>query len=672
MKRRRHCVVRLALGLCGLGAFGLGPADAQSPASQGPAPAVAPVYQDRYFAAETSAPDISKDVDGTSDDGGLARSLQIDGVVSALESHGAGTSADAVENGFVGKAQWDTATYGAWSLDASARTGSSGENLSEQGQGGVLTLRQRDLPFDGGWRADNALGDLNAPEIELAKLQPRFFLPTGPMQGVTTDWHGPGVEFAAGGGVPGIFDGIVVPNFHTLDGSTATAGAEWVPAPNWAVGGQFIEARDVNLAVGPVVDGNSLLSSDTGLLSAAWRDQGERLQVNLLDDDVAGKGNGVGGWVDGAITQGHVQQSAGVFRIEPNATWGNQLIPNDMQGGYYRFDYQSRQWLADVGLDQVHSISGLTSDATFVTADTRYQLSRDWAVGAVSDLSRTDGTNWSLEAFVDHPNHWGSGRVQADVAHTTGGQDSTLTVDQSWTRLDGLRLSTSASIERLNGVVYDGVPQDSTLLGFNVFGGGQLTARLGCEGNVRLLIAMQGRAPPGAAVDVSVTYDLAPHWQLLATYYDSRSGSWTPPTVQSPLTPAPAATVPASDERGIFLTLRYKRSSGMHFAPLGGGPGGASGEIAGTVYLDANSNGRMDAGEAGAANVTVVLDGRFSVQTDAAGRFYFPAVATGHHLITVITDNLPLPWTLVGDGRADVDVTTRNRTEIDVAAQRFR
>ena len=130
--------------------------------------------------------------------------------------------------------------------------------------------------------------------------------------------------------------------------------------------------------------------------------------------------------------------------------------------------------------------------------------------------------------------------------------------------------------------------------------------------------------------------------------------------------------IPATQERGVFLTLRYKRASGLHFAPLGGGPGGASGEIGGMVYLDANNNGRADAGEAGAPNVTVVLDGRFSVQTDAGGRFYFPAVATGHHLITVVSDNLPLPWALAGDGRVQVDVTTRNRTEVDVAAQRMR
>jgi hypothetical protein len=90
------------------------------------------------------------------------------------------------------------------------------------------------------------------------------------------------------------------------------------------------------------------------------------------------------------------------------------------------------------------------------------------------------------------------------------------------------------------------------------------------------------------------------------------------------------------------------------------------------VFLDANYNGRSDAGELGAPNVTVVLDGRFSVQTDAAGRFDFPVVATGRHVITVVADNLPLPWALINDGRAEIEVTTRDRTDVNIAAQRPR
>jgi hypothetical protein len=678
MKLRAKTAARLAFGLSGLaGLVCSGAAQAQT-AAQPPTVAWsaanlpgASVYQDRYIGGSL-APDISAGEESNSDSEGLARAVQIDGVMSRLTSTGAGASGSLMENGVIAKSQWETAAYGAWSLDASARVGS--DDQSAPGQGGVFTLRERGMPFDGDWIADNALGDLNSPDIGLARLQPRFYLPTGPMQGLTTEWRGPSdLQIVAGGGVPGIYDGILVPDFRTLGGSTATAGAQWSPASHWTVGGQFIDTRDVNLAIGPVIDGTSLMSSSTGLMTAAWADGGERVQMNLLDGDVSGKGNATGAWVDASVAQGHILQNAGIFRIDPNMTWGNQLITNDAEGGYYRVGYQSRQWITDAGVDEVHSVSGLGADTTFLTGDTRYQLSRDWGIGGVANLSRSDGgTSWSLEEYVDHSNAAGTGRVQVDFADTTEGRDTTLTLNETWSLPVGFRLSTSTAVERISGAVVNDLQQDSTVLSLAAFGGGQFTARLGVEGNVRWATAVQGQAAPGVSANVSMTWQLSQAWEILATYYDSEVGSWTPLTVVSPLTPPVATAVPSIQERGVFLTLRYRRAAGSHFAPLGGAPGGGAGEIAGVVFLDANNNGRADAGELGASNVTVVLDGRFSVQTDANGRFSFPVVATGHHVISVVSDNLPLPWMLVNGGHTDVEVTTRNRTEISIAAQRPR
>jgi len=683
MKPRAKLALPLAFGLCGLGGVAcLGAAFAQSvtPTST-PATATswsaanlpgAVVYQDNYIGGGSLAPDISKgDVD-TSDNQGLARSLQIDGVVSALDTRDGGSSTSVKENGFIAKSQWETAAYGAWSLDASVRAGSA-EGPAEQGQGGTVTLRQRAMPFDGGWQADNAVGDLNTPDINLARSQPRFYLPTTPMQGLTTEWRGPdSLQVIAGGGVPGVFDGIEVPNFHTLDGSTATAGAQWSPASHWTVGGQVVETHDVNLAIGPIIDGATVLSSTTGLLSAAWQDHDEHLDLNLLDGDAGGKGNGVGAWVDGSIAQGRFLQNAGLFRIDPNMTWGNQLISNDMEGGYYRLGYQGRRWIADVGIDEVHSVSGLGNDTTFLTGDARYQISRDWGIGEIANISRSDGGDaWSLQGYLDHPNHWGSGRAQLEYADTPEGKDATLTLNQSWATPVGIRLNTSASVERINGAIVNGLEQNSTVLNLAAFGGGQFTTKFGVEGNVNWETDVQGRAAPGVSSNVSLTYRVSRNWEILATYYDSRTGSWTPLAVVSPLTP-PAAVVPAMEARGVFLTLRYKQASGSHFAPLGGGPGAGSGEIAGVAYLDAHNNGRYEAGETGAPNVTVVLDGRFSVQTDASGRFDFPVVVSGHHVIKVLADNLPLPWFLPGEGRTEVEVPTRGRTDISIGAQRPR
>ena len=64
--------------------------------------------------------------------------------------------------------------------------------------------------------------------------------------------------------------------------------------------------------------------------------------------------------------------------------------------------------------------------------------------------------------------------------------------------------------------------------------------------------------------------------------------------------------------------------------------------------------------------------GRFSVRTDANGRYDFPAVVAGHHVLSVQQDNLPLPWTLNDSGRTEVDVKTRDRTEVDIGALRLR
>jgi hypothetical protein len=658
---------RLACGLAGL----LCACTAFAQPADPPAPAA---YQDRVIGGGSLVPDITTGDEGTSDTQGLAHSLQIDGVASLLSSHGGGSDDNVTENGIIAKAQWETATYGTWSLDAAARTGGSGSGPVEQGQGGVITLRQRGMPFDGDWQADNALGDLNSPDIGMARLQPRFYLPTAPMQGLTTEWRGPsGLQVVAGGGVPGLYDGIEVPNFRTLDGSTATAGAQWSPASQWTVGGQFIEAHDVNLAIGPVIDGPALMSSNTGLISAAWQDHGEHVQFNLLDGEISGKPNALGTWVDASIAQGRIQQNAGLFRIDPNLTWGNQVISSDAEGGYYRLNYQSRQWLADAGVDEVHSVSGLGSNTVFLTGDTRYQMSRDWGIGGVANASHTEGgTNWSLEGYIDHSNAAGTGRAQADYTDTTTGKDSSLTLTQAWSSPAGTRLSTSLSVQRIDGAIVNGFEQDSTIVGLAAFGGGQFTSGLGIEGNVNWARAVQGQAAPGVSANVSLTWRLTQSWEILATYYDSRVGSWTPLIVESPLTPPVATPVSALQERGMFLTLRYRRAAGSHFAPLGGAPGAGSGEIAGYVFLDANNNGRNDAGEAGAPNVTVVLDGRYSVQTDANGRFDFPVVATGHHVISAVPDNLPLPWVLINEGRLQIEVTTRDRTDVNIAAQRPR
>jgi hypothetical protein len=277
-----------------------------------------------------------------------------------------------------------------------------------------------------------------------------------------------------------------------------------------------------------------------------------------------------------------------------------------------------------------------------------------------------------VEGYLDNVNSFGIGRGQLDYATNPQTRDATITLQQTWNMRAGTRLSTTAAVDRIRSTAITNVEQDSTVVRLAVYGGGDLSARLALDGGVQWATAVQGQAAPSRFADVSLTWQVARAWSVLASYYENRVGSWTPLVVTSPLAPPTAAVIAAAGERGVFLTVRYQEACGAHFAPLGGMPGSGSGRLSGVVYLDANENGRYDAGESGAASVTVILDGRFSVRSDSNGRFDFPAVAAGHHVLTVQADNLPLPWTLTNSGRTEVDVATRDRTEVNIGALRLK
>jgi len=74
----------------------------------------------------------------------------------------------------------------------------------------------------------------------------------------------------------------------------------------------------------------------------------------------------------------------------------------------------------------------------------------------------------------------------------------------------------------------DGTLQDSTVVGLAVFGGGQITAKLGVDANVRWAATVAGMRRRPVSANVSLTYQLSRAWQVLGTYYDSQTGSYTP------------------------------------------------------------------------------------------------------------------------------------------------
>jgi hypothetical protein len=253
------------------------------------------------------------------------------------------------------------------------------------------------------------------------------------------------------------------------------------------------------------------------------------------------------------------------------------------------------------------------------------------------------------------------------VARDEQRREYALTAAQTWNVPAGTRLSTTLLLGR-----FEDRDLRSNQYGAGVIGGGDIARDVSIDANVQWTRST-GEAQPTVLVgNLGLTWRFARDLQLITQLYRSQTRSDLPLQITSPIDDIVRPPEERINDRGVMVILRYETRAGSMAPPLGGSLGGASGRITGFIFLDANEDGRFTAGEAGAANVTVVLDGRYSVRTDGQGRFEFPSVASGRHFVTVVSDNMPLPWVLFNEGRTEFDVPVRGTVNVDVGAQRMR
>jgi hypothetical protein len=580
----------------------------------------------------------------------------------------------------------DTPDFGALSIHALALGGRSSTGLT------TWSVRQTGLPFDDGWRADNAFGTTHALVPELSRRNSRLALPATQVLGGSTVWRNEGSEplaLGASAGEPGRYEGFPQSRFVGRGGEVASAFAQTTRGP-WTGAAAFAQGRNILPEIAPTnengTQSDALRIASRGIYSSVLYQDPAAIswQASVVGSKVSGV-DATGLWADAFWRDGGQTQQVSLFRFARGLAWVDHPLPTDLQGAAYRYDYRSLRWDVSANVESFDSLSGRSPSGWYASASGRRMLHSGLSTGgglAVRNFGTSGGTGFG---YLQWQNEWGVSRLQLDATSTQGDSNSqTLTFDHSIYAENGMSLSTSISAERIKPVntaldpaVQRRARQNAASAGLS--GRAILTGQVSLQGSLRARDARgnTGTGVPSAdsgttvAANLSLDWQISRDWTLAATYYENRGVFVDTLGVQSPLV-TPEVIRLRPNDRGYFLSLRYAARAGTPAIPLGGAPGSGAGRIEGSVFLDTNGNGMRDATESGVANILVTLDGKFSTRTNAAGGFEFPAVVSGAHTLSVLQDDLPLPWTLETDQKIDAAVSTREVTRIQIGAKRMR
>ncbi len=570
----------------------------------------------------------------------------------------------------------ETPDFGALSIHALALGGGGSAGLTS------WSVRQTGLPFDGGWRADNALGITNLLVPDLARRNSRLALPTSQILGGSTLWRNEGVDslvFGASAGEPGRFEGYPQSQFVRLGGKVSSVFVQ-------ATTGKFTGAAAVasgsdilpevaRITEAEIAVGAARISPRAFYVSVARDDlkTGVSLQASAIGSETSGIET-TGLWADAIWRNGGHRHQVSLYRFAPGLSWIDRPLAADLRGASYRYDYNSLRWDLSTNLETFASISGLSPDGWYASASGRRLLTT--ALSAGGGLAGRDYGSRSASGFgyLQWRNDLGISRLQFDAASTQDRENSqALTLDHSIYAESGLSLSTTLSVERLqpinNRVDIPRSRQNAFALG--LIGRAPLTNNLYLQGSVRARDLGSAGLESGTtlAASIGIDWQITRDWSFGASLYANRGVMTDTLAVQSPLVVQEFVRA-RPDDRGYFLALRYNLNAGTPSVPLGGSPGSGAGAIEGSVFLDSNSNGQRDGNESGAANILVILDGKFSTRTNTDGFFEFPRVVSGQHTLAVLQDDLPLPWSVDTERKINAVLSTRETIRVDIGAKR--
>jgi SdrD B-like domain len=587
---------------------------------------------------------------------------------------------------------YDTLNHGAWSIDAQTRRVTRRDPLQPpliDAIDTVFTVRQRGFPLGGGWWMNNDFGAIGMVGAALSRVPARVALPLVRVQGASGEWLQPSAGWSAAlsAGRPAVIDSFFTSELSLQPGRITQAALQWsVPSAHASPGrlrsatqiaAQVARGQELQGAASDArIDAHSLWVG--GRHQAGWG--AAQLQVVTSSTErrdsngpalasVAPTGTSHGVWLDIDWRSGAAGHSAGGYKLGAGLNWAGLPMAADADGLYWRAQWQNWQWSADGGIDLLRSGSS-SGTGVYGTFNLRQRLRRDWSWGLNTAVRRLASVAYNVTAQLQWSNHLGQtiGRIELDgdrgQTSATAQQGQRLSLNHDWALANGWTVSTGATMGQASGNPSAATQNaDRRLLALATSIDASITPQLTLRGSGNAEhFGSQLRAGVQAALD----WQLSPEWNL-ETRMNVDRGRLQRFRSLDPLAPPLIAPGTELNARSLFVVLRYQSSAGSVSAPLGGRAADGGGSISGIVYRDENRNGRQDAGEPGAAGVTVQLDGRYTAVTDGLGRFEFAWVAAGSRMVTVLNETLPLPWVAPDEGRTVVEVALRKQSTVTVA-----
>lgn len=563
----------------------------------------------------------------------------------------------------------ETRDYGELEAELSLlNVSSASTRTSDPSSGALLTLRQRGFALDNNWVMDSLLGvERTAADPVLANSY-RFKLPSSLQSGLSTRLISRHGDIRFGIGRLGNLDTGTARTFESTAGQLLSLGYSRKTDSHYHSGVQLVSVS--NAAIVP--DHTSI----AGVIQHDDPALKRRLQAHLLGDSEGASGI----WLDGDFHNSVWRKRFGLFRLEPNLLWSDTTMSSDQQGVYARIERRSLRNHLSAGME-INStdiednplVNGLRTVSAFVNGG-RYIDIRTSVGGTLSirDVSSTDGVSENdsgkieVSAYTNKRFSFGTSRLQGLLADVREGDShglrSGITLDQSWELHGDMALSATLGFETERNTGSDSDRVTAGLLFRRELGSIlRWDASINWSGVSRSASGSNGNSLNASA---AVFWRFMPGWEagLRARINDaSQSG---------------ASGIGATDfderEKTLLLSIRHSRTTGRAFDRYGHDTGKTGyGTVEGVVFYDENRDGIQQAGEERAAGVYVYLDGRYQKVTDLDGLCEFSPVTAGDHAVSLMLEDIPLPWGLDDESPRHVTVNVRGRTTVVFPLVRF-